>query len=172
VNAHGRRRNLRCGYTFGYTTSRPRHLRKHPKESAPYTGADPGVPGHARPEREPGAVDSNNDVSGGLHNVMPAFCRDLTGTSTTSRVNAQWCGPLWRIPETWPEGARQLLSSRWNKAATITSRDGRRCRRSVWLRWRLGRQAMSARSLTCLVSWRPWRGARPGLRRRPQRCGM
>src|SRR5674476_504210 len=112
-------------------------------------------------KRARGAVDSNNDVSGGLHNVMPAFCRDLTGTWTTSRVNAQWCGPLWRLPETGPEGARQLLSSRWNKAATVTSRDGRRCRRSVWLRWRLGRQAVSARSLTCLVSWRPWRGARP-----------
>ena len=42
-------------------------------------------------QRARGAVDSNNDVSGGLHHVMPAFCRDSRGHHT-SPVTVKWWG--------------------------------------------------------------------------------
>src|SRR5664280_1636792 len=43
-------------------------------------------------ERARGTVDADNDVSGGLHDVVPAFCRDLMGTWTTSWVTVRWWG--------------------------------------------------------------------------------
>ena len=63
MNAHERRRNLRYGYTFGYTTPRAMRSRRHPKRSAPLHRVVPGVPSEPKHNTGLGPTGGSNPVT-------------------------------------------------------------------------------------------------------------